>query len=166
MGPPPLVPIQICAWMDPPPALMVTVAPFVYVGQEPETFGRLGGIMPLGDEPLDEPEPLLPPELEVDASSDGSDAPELPPGVVPDDDPEPPDVDPRDEPEDDPELELDSVPEPPSALPCSELPLLVPFRFPSCPVPAVPGPSPAAQADARPSPAKPTTAQARIAPAT
>ena len=78
IGPPPLEPIQICAWIEPLPAVTVTVAPFVKVGHVPMTFGRFGGMVPFGDEtvvpeplsspfvvdvPEDVPEPLPPLEL-------------------------------------------------------------------------------------------------------
>jgi hypothetical protein len=67
-------PIQIVAWMLPPPALIVAVAPFANVGQVPMTVGSIVGVVPplppLDPEelalaspawPLDDPEPL--PEL-------------------------------------------------------------------------------------------------------
>jgi hypothetical protein len=107
IGPPPLVPIQICAWIEPPPALIVTVAPFEYVGQLPFTFGRFGGIVPLTGGPLDcvDPpsSPVVPPVL---ASSPAGSV-----GPRPLDDP---DVDLE------PLLELEFSPDPDEDLPLEE----------------------------------------------
>jgi hypothetical protein len=78
------VPIQICAWIEPPPALTVTVLPFWNVGHVPVTAGIMVGVEPPAavlppPEPLDElaAAPLLDDAFPVEPVPASAAVPEL-----------------------------------------------------------------------------------------
>jgi hypothetical protein len=126
-GPPPLVPIHVCAWIVPPPAATVTT-PLANVGHVPLGIGKCVGLLPTLEPPEDDPDasppPLLEPEPELELEPELDPEPEL---LAPLDDPEPP------------PLEL-ALPEPPPLLEPPPLdPLLDPPSRPeSDPEPELP----------------------------